>query len=1067
MLLLALPGVAPASTEATSDADNTHTKGQESTATHAACDATLTAASTPSERAILLQTAAKTHAQQGALADASFDFERALDIWRAIPGAELSVADCLVELADLARLQRQLDRAQTLLDEALTLQRTLAPGSLELAKSLSLQGTLAWYRGSLTDAGKYFQQALDVQQQLAPDGLEVATSFNRLGAVAWQQGELEEAQALYERSLAIRQARVPESLEVAATLNNLALVTRSRGDLDTAEELTQRAAAIQATHAPESLAQANTITNLGIIAVARGDLEEGATYYHQALEIRERIAPGSLDVSASLNNLGIVAMERGDLAVAADYYRRALAIRREVAPGSLDVANSLTALGVVARRRGETPQALTDALEALEILEAVAPDSVETRVTLSSLGLAAWQQGDLEQAWNYSVRALSLQEQVAPDNIASATYLNNIALIALDRGDLVAASSHAARALETYQRLAPDSLKMAATLLNLGQIAVQRGDLDAAWQYHHQALEIRARLAPDSLELADSLNLVAHLHRKRGLKQDAAIHFERSITALEHQVGKLGVTHHRQGSFRTQHERFYRDFITHLLDSRSFELAFDVLERFRARSFLAMLAERDLGFDADVPESLQRTRRRIAVRYDRVQDQLMDLSPSREPDKIEALLAQLGRLRQERDDVALAIRQTSPHGRLQTPPTMTVAEAREALDPGTVMLSYCVGEERSELFVLHSAGDLETYELPVGREDLLRDVELLRRLIQTEARPQSKDAAASLERLSSRLYQTLIAPAATQIADGSRLLIVPDGPLHLLPFGALRHPAGHFLLAGIPLHSTVSMSVYAQQLETRTRAEADDALQLVAFGDPLFAKHPKAPDTAPDPSSIDLAVARGFDLKPLIASRHEVESIAELFAVDSQQVYLGAGATEARAKSVGRAVNHLHFATHAVLDPRSPLDSGLALTRSEADANRGETEHTDNGFLQAWEIFEGLRLDADLVVLSACETGLGAIEGGEGLIGLTRAFHYAGARSVLSTLWRVDDEATADLMVRFYRHLRAGRPKADALRAAQLDLLQDQDSEHRETASPRDFSAPYFWAAFQLHGDWR
>ena len=185
--------------------------------------------------------------------------------------------------------------------------------------------------------------------------------------------------------------------------------------------------------------------------------------------------------------------------------------------------------------------------------------------------------------------------------------------------------------------------------------------------------------------------------------------------------------------------------------------------------------------------------------------------------------------------------------------------------------------------------------------------------------------------------------------------------------------------------------------------------------------------------------------------------------VDSRRIHLGVDATETRAKATGRRVRYLHFATHGVLDPRFPLDSGLVLTRSEAAGN-----HSDNGFLQAWEIFESLRVDAEMVVLSACETGLGEIQGGEGLIGLTRAFHYAGARSVLSTLWRVDDEATADLIVRVYRHLRAGHSKADALRAAQLDFIRGTDGDPGiESTKPGDVSAPYFWAAFQLHGDWR
>src|SRR5262249_33763512 len=147
----------------------------------------------------------------------------------------------------------------------------------------------------------------------------------------------------------------------------------------------------------------------------------------------------------------------------------------------------------------------------------------------------------------------------------------------------------------------------------------------------------------------------------------------------------------------------------------------------------------------------------------------------------------------------------------------------------------------------------------------------------------------------------------------------------------------------------------------------------------------------------------------------------------------------------------IHFAAHGLLDERFPLNSALILTIPEK-----LSEGQDNGLLQAWEIFEQLRLDADLITLSACKTGLGRELGGEGLVGLTRAFQYAGARSILASLWNVDDWRTAQLMQQFYRELQSGKSKEMALRTAQLALLHSRTSSH-----------PYYWAAFSLIGDWR
>ncbi len=206
------------------------------------------------------------------------------------------------------------------------------------------------------------------------------------------------------------------------------------------------------------------------------------------------------------------------------------------------------------------------------------------------------------------------------------------------------------------------------------------------------------------------------------------------------------------------------------------------------------------------------------------------------------------------------------------------------------------------------------------------------------------------------------------------------------------------------------------------------------------------------------------DFPPLPYTRREIEGIAGLYPSEAVRTYLGAEATEERAKSFGRETRILHFATHGGVDDRFPLDSFVALTIPEEHA--GER---DNGLLQAWEIFERVRLDADLVVLSACRSALGKELGGEGLIGLTRAFQYAGARTVAATLWSVADRATAELMIRFYRHLRDGKPKDAALRAAQIDLISDPIQVRDETGQTvaMDASAPYYWAAFQLIGDWQ
>jgi CHAT domain-containing protein len=334
--------------------------------------------------------------------------------------------------------------------------------------------------------------------------------------------------------------------------------------------------------------------------------------------------------------------------------------------------------------------------------------------------------------------------------------------------------------------------------------------------------------------------------------------------------------------------------------------------------------------------------------------------------------------------------------------------------------------------------------IPAGRRQLGDEVAIFRSLLL-----RGRDAPVVEEALLAqgrRLYTLLVAPAAPAIAGAGRVLISPDGPLHILPFSALVRPgpAPSYLAAWKPIHTVLSATLAAEL--QRGRRERRDPGPLVIFADPLYRR--PAPGAARASGQPPLALYRQ-GLLPLSGAREEARSLARLYG-GGTRVYTGALATEEQAKHLPAAPRVLHFATHALLDLRSPLDSALAL----AAPGPGSQE---NGLLQAWEIFEQVRLDADLVTLSACETGLGRDAAGEGLIGLTRAFQYAGARSVLASLWAVSDRSTAELMERFYTLLRAGRPKDAALAEAQRELIN----------SGGPFAHPYHWAAFELTGDWK
>ncbi len=866
-----------------------------------------------------------------------------------------------------------------------------------------------------------------------------------------------------------------ESLSLAKSRYERGVEALRQGQLDLAAELLHDALRVQEQLAPESSAVAHSLNKLGSVTMNRGEISQAIEYFQRAIAIRVTLDPESLDVAASLNNLGVAAINQGELDLAGEYHRRALEIKQKLAPESLTVAASLNNIGLAALYRGELDLAGEVLQRALAIKERLAPESRTVAATLGGLGTLALDRGAPDEARKYLEGALAIHERLSPESLKVADTLNNLGQTAREQGELDVARDYSRRALAIQEKLVPGSLYLADTLDTLGAVALDRGQLDLAQDYFLRAFSIGEKLAPGGLSAPDILNRLGTVAWRRGELLLAAEYFERSLAALESKIGRLGGSHDARGGFRARYGHCYRDAIELLLEMDRAAAAFAVLERSRARSLLAMLAEKDLVFAADIPAELEAARRSIAERHDQIQGRILGLDPAHDEAEIETLSRELVKLRRQRDDVAAKVHRASPRlAALQYPEPVDLQGARKALDPGTVMLSYSVGEDRSQLFVVTRESGLEVHSLAIGEEQLRREVVLFREQIQA-ARASSEVGPGPmtfLDEVSRRLYLTLVEPAADRMAQSARVLLVPDGPLHHFPFAALIREItpdgpeavrdGQYLAQWKPLHSVLSATLYAQLRERRRGSSDGSNLRLAAFGDPQY--DPRRPRQSRADPRLRSLLDRGLDLTPLPASRREVEGIAGLYPAETTSIYLGAEATEERAKAIGRGVQVLHFATHGFLDERLPLNSGLVLTLPQEFR-----QDRDNGLLQAWEIFESVRLDADLVVLSACGSSLGEEQGGEGLISVTRAFQYAGARSVAATLWNVDDAVTAELMVRFYRHLKAGRSKDAALRAAQLELISEplrvpgEDGEMREI----DASAPFYWAAFQLTGDWQ
>jgi CHAT domain-containing protein/Tfp pilus assembly protein PilF len=1051
-------------------------------------------------------------------------FRRALAIAEKLAPRGLAAAETLGALGDVILFDRGNPAlAKEYYTKSLEIRSELEADSLEVGEALDRLGWLTREVGDITKGLEYHARALAIRERLAPGGLEVAQSLGGLCLGSLQKGELARAEQYCRQALAIREKLVPQTLAVAHNLTSLTLIAWQQGDLAKAEDVQKQALAIQEKMAPDGLDVAASLNNLGLLAHQRGDLEQGASYYQRALAIREKAGPDSPAVAQSLNNLGVVAMERGELAKAELYFHHALAIQMKRAPGALGVAMILNNLGDVAQARGDLSRAEEYQRRALAIRQKSAPGSLDVAMSLNNLGVAAWYRGDLTKADDYHHRALAIREKLAPNSLDVAMSLTGLGTVANQRGDLPKAEQDFRRALSIRDQLAPVSVDRAWNLKHLALVTESRGDLDEAEQCYRKALAIWEKLAPGSTNQADALAGLASIRNRRGDLDEAVQVYEQALNALEDQTARLGGSDDVRSGFRAQHQSYYREYIDLLLSKDKREQAFEVLERSRARTLLYTLASGRIDIRNGVDADLIKKERSLQADIKAKSERRIHLLAGKQSDElVRAVEREINALHSEYKEIEAQIRSSSPaYAALTQPRPLSAREVQEQLlDSETLLLEYSLGKERSHVFVV-STGSLEVFELP--KQALIeaasrRVYELLtaRNHREKGERPAQRaeriaQADSAYPQAAARLGRMVFGPIAGKLR-GKRLLIVSDGALNYVSFAALPVRARgksvgplatRYEIVNLPSASVLAVlrqerqgrpeasktvavladpvfdssdtrvkSAVAVEWRNSSAASPGEVIDLVQNGEASQAKASSSLDVSQEEKQESLENEeslertqltrsaadagwrnrRGEVLLPRLQStRREAEAIVAVTAPGQSFAALDFKANRATA-TTGDLANYriVHLATHALLNSKHPELSGLVLSLVD---ERGRPQ---SGFLGLEDIYN-LNLPAELVVLSACETALGKDVDGEGMVGLTRGFMYAGASRVMASLWNIDDRATADQMKYFYRAMVGqGMRPAAALRTAQLKMRKD----------PR-WSSPYFWAAFQIQGEWK
>jgi CHAT domain-containing protein/Tfp pilus assembly protein PilF len=902
-----------------------------------------------------------------------------------------------------------------------------------------------------------YRRALPLWAALG-DEARRADTLTGLGLALWSLGENDEALEALGAALALHRAQGDLQGE-AATLNNVCLVRHSRGEWRAALACYERALGLMR-EAGDSRGEAVALTNIGGVYDLLGEPQEALARYGEALD-RMRALGDRGGEARTLNNLAVVHGALGGMDEALAAHDQALALFRAVGDRGWE-ARTLNNLGWLYRQLGELRRARLYFEQSLALRRELGDRRGEA-TTLTNLASLEKELGNLEEALDGHGLALAIARDVG-DRRAEALALVLLGEARVAAGEAARGLEALARAVDLYRELG-DRRGTAQALQTAATVQAGLGVSREALAGFTEALELQ-RAVEDRPGQTVTLASLAGLERRLGLLDEAAGHLQQALEIVESLRSEVASPDLRASFLAARRRAFELAIDVHMeLERREpgrghAEKALAVSERARARSLLELLQEAraDLrrGVEPELRERERALRLRLRAKANR-RIELLSGSPSQtQKDEAERDLQEL---LAELDAVESEIRRRSPRYAALTQPSPLGADGiRALLDPGTLLLQYALGEDRSFLWAV-TPESVKAFELPPRSA-----IEEAARRVYEDLRTLSAGAAGA-EELSRRrdLARLLLGPVAASLGE-RRLVLVTDGALQYLPFAALPEPgattgAERLLIERHEILDLPSASVLAiQRREGANRTPAPRAVAVLA--DPVFdagdprvriadAAEPPAMAAGREPERS--ATAAPPSLPRLPGSRREAEVIAGLLPADQVLVTLDFDARRATLLAADLTPYRIvHFATHGVIDDTTPELSGLVLSRVDGAGRPLE------GFLSLGEIYN-LELRAELVVLSGCETALGREIRGEGLVGLTQGFFHAGAERVAASLWRVQDRATAELMERFYRAmLRDGLSPAAALRSAQLSLLRE-----------RRWRDPYHWAPFVLQGDWR
>jgi CHAT domain-containing protein/Tfp pilus assembly protein PilF len=899
-------------------------------------------------------------------------------------------------------------------EKALTLKRELKDPGGE-AQVLTAMGATYLQVGQSEKALEFDNRALAIARSVRDKTIE-AMALGALGGAYRELGQNEKALECFNQELNLRQADGNES-SISVSLNRIAGVYLNMADTVNAYKYFKQALQIKR--------DSSTLNNLGQLYAILGEFEQARSCYDEALSLTQA-DDDRIGQAATLSNIGALYLDLGEPQNAIDYYNRALPLMQAMNNPSGE-ASIVGLIGTALLGAGRKEEALTHYNRALQLSRGA--DRFGEVNALIQIGNTYSELGRKTQALNQYNLAMPIARTIN-DRLAIATIINN-------SGDIYRSTGQLKKALDSYEqalvivREVGDRIKEVSTLGNIATTQKEMGDL-----------------AGSRTSIESALVVVELLRTKIGSQDLRSSFFAKEHSYYEFEIDLLMDLHKRSPAER--------------LDLAALQIA----ERSRARSLYELLVESHANIRQGVDSQLLGRERSLQLQINAKEFARLRISRIPNTGEQATILAkETDALINELRQVDGQIRQSSPrYAELTQFKPLDVKEVQAQLDSETLLLEYSLGTPHSYLWVVSQTG-LKSFALPAAKEinqAAQRFIEVLHGSTDFYSSDEPQAQTDNIVANAWRLSTLLLGPVASQLGE-KRLVIVADDILQAVPFAALPDisvgkPGAANLQPLILRHEIVSapsLSTLAT-LHTETNENKSWSKELFVLADPVFygddeRMKPTAQNERKQQSSPVKIKRNGKQLERLKGSRTEAEGIRSLLPAIKVTTAMDFDASRSFLSSVDLGqYRYVHFATHGLIDTRRPELTSIVLSLVD------ETGAPQDGFYRAHEVYN-LRLGADLVVLSACDTGSGKIVKGEGLIGLTRGFMYAGAKRVMVSLWAITDESTPDLMVSFYKKIiLEGKRPAEALRAAQIEMWKGDK-----------WKAPHYWAGFVLQGEWR